>query len=274
MRAPALLALIVLAPASLPAQDVLLRFRPPAGRVATSAMVTEMVMRGGPMAGFVTHPDSPMTRVTAFQTSTVTAVGDGEFTEEQTIDSARMEFPAAPHLAAMVEQMGDLMAGTSTVSRMSTRGRLLAVQMTPSPALAQMMSAMGQGGGPLTMGTSQVSSPSFWLLPEDAVRVGATWRDSVVVALDSSGVAGGEFRMAATYQLRAHQDGVATIGFDGVYAVSGPDLPPGVSFVVTGEVRLDLARGRLAAMTMEMTGSVPLPPGEVPIEVRTRIVAQ
>ncbi len=279
----AVLLLVALAPANgLPAQDVLLRMRPPQGQVTRYLMTVETYVRGGPMAQMAPDPDTPFARMTGWNTSTVTAAGADVYTERVVIDSVRMEFPAAPQLAQMMGQMGDLMTGTVTESRMSSRGKVLAAEFTPSPALRDMMAQMGAAPGStgqmgLGGGAERLNLPSFWLLPERPVRVGSVWRDSMTVALDSievEGGSGGVMRFAAEFTLRAMKGRVAVIGVDGTLGMSGADLPTGLAFTITGEVQLDLAAGRAASIAMEMEGSTPTPMGEMPMTIRTTMTAR
>ncbi|MDH3497769.1 MAG: hypothetical protein OER21_13495 [Gemmatimonadota bacterium] len=276
----AVLLLAALASANcLAAQDVLLRMRPPQGQVTHYLMTVETFVRGGPMAEMAPDPDTPFARMTGWNTSTVTAVAADGYTERVVIDSVRLEFPAAPQLAQMMGQMGDLMAGTVTESRMSSRGKVLGADFTPSPALRDMMGQMGAAPGSAGQmgiggGAERLNLPSFWLLPEAPVRVGAVWRDSMTVALDSTGVGSGAMRFAAAFTLRAMQGRVAVVGVDGTLGMSGAELPTSLAFTITGEVRLDLAAGRAASIAMEMDGSTPTPMGEMPMTIRTTMTAR
>lgn len=278
MRALVLLVAALPAAGRLPAQEVLLRIRPPQGQVTQYLMTVEAYVRGGPMAEMAPDPTVPFSRMTAWNTSTVSSATAGEYTERVVIDSARMEFPAMPQMGAMVGQIADLMAGTETRSRVSSRGKVLDTEFTPSPALRDMMAQMGMapgGAGQMGMGgTERLNLPSFWLLPERPVRVGSTWRDSMTVTLDSAGVAGGAMQFAAAFTLRALEGRTAVIGVDGTLGMSGPGIPAGTMFAITGEVRLDLAAGRPANFTMEMDGSMPTPNAAIAMTIRTTMTAR
>lgn len=268
MRAAAVLAALLAATPTLSAQEVLLRMRPRQGQVTHYLMTAEMFMRGGPLTEMAADPDAPFMRLTGWTTATVTGGGTDEYTERQVIDSARVAFPAMPQMEQMMAQMGDLMSGTETEMRMTSRGRVLAVHVRPSPAMEEMVSGMGRTMPGMGMGTDQLASSSFWLLPERAVRVGDSWRDSMRVALDSAAGMGAAMTVAATYTLRGMDGSVARIGFAGAYTMSVPAQPADMTFDVTGEIRLDLDAGRIVGTEMEMKGTAPTQVGAVPLEMR------
>jgi len=267
MRSLIVFGLAVAAPLS--AQDVLLRMKPPQGQVTHYLMGVETFMKGGPMAQMMTDTTVPFMRMTGWITNTVTAAAGDEFTLNQVLDSAQIASPAMPQLEQMMGQMTGLMKGTETISRMTSRGRMMAVQVNLPAALKSMMAA--QGGREMDMGSGANSGTmsSFVLLPERPVRVGTSWQDSMTVSLDSAGAAGAKATFAATFTLKRMEGRVAVIGVDGTYRMVGGPVPGGATFTLTGETRLDVDAGRATAMTAEMNGSAPTPMGEMPMKVKT-----
>jgi len=271
MRSLIVVGLAVAAPLS--AQEVLLRMKPPQGQVTRYLMGVETYMKGGPMAQMMTDTTAPFMRMTAWMTNTVTVAAGDEFTLNQVMDSVRIASPAMPQMEQMMGQATDMMKGTATVSRMTSRGRMTAVQVILPPALKSMMA--GQAGAmDLGGGANSNNMSSFVLLPERPVRVGASWRDSMTVSLDSAGAAGATATFAATFTLKRMEGRVAVIGVDGTFRLAGGPLPGGASFTLTGETKLDVDAGRATAMAVEMNGSAPTPMGEMPMKVKTTMTQQ
>lgn len=272
MRTAFVIAATLAAATPLSAQ-VLLRMTPPDGQVTHYELTTETFVKGGQFAQMMADSNAPFMRVAAWQTSTVSATGAGEFTMTQVVDSARAEYPAMPQMAQMTPQVGEMMKGTKTVSRMTDRGRVVSVDVTLSPGLEQLR-AQAAGGG-MGMGRSEGRSnlSSFWLLPPNPVRVGDTWRDSMSVALDSAGPSPTTMSFAGAYTLTRMEGRTAVIGITGTLTTSGGTLASPLAFKVTGEAQLDLDAGRATAVTTDMTGSAPSPMGEVPMEVRMTMKA-
>jgi hypothetical protein len=254
-------------------QEVLLRMKPPQGQVTHYLMGVETYMKGGPMAQMVTDSNAPFMRMTAWMTNTVTAAAGDEFTLNQVMDSVRIASPAMPQMEQMMGQMTDMMKGTATVSRMTSRGRMMAVQVILPPAFKSMMGAQG-GAMDMGGGANSNNISSFVLLPERPVRVGASWRDSMTVSMDSAGAAGATASFAATFTLKRMEGRVAVIGVDGTFRLAGGPMPGGASFALTGETKLDVDAGRATAMTVEMNGSAPTPMGEMPMKLKTTMTQQ
>jgi hypothetical protein len=260
----------------LPAQEILLRLRPPQGQVTQYNMVMDMYMQGGPMAQMAADPNAPFMRMTMWMTNTVTAATQDEFTLNQLMDSVRAESPAMPQMSQMFSQVGEMMSGTTTIQRTTSRGRVVGMEVKFTQAMQDMMKAAG--ANPMAgMGGGNNTNPlqSFWLLPEHPVRVGASWRDSMTVMLDSAGMAGGKVDYAATFTLLRMEGQVAVIGIDGTLITSGAQLPAPLRFALAGDARLDLAGGRVMATTADMTGTVPIMPGtETPMKMHLAITAK
>jgi hypothetical protein len=255
------------------AQEVLLRMKPPQGQVTHYLMGVETYMKGGPMAQMVTDSNAPFMRMTAWMTNTVTAAAGDEFTLKQVMDSVRMASPAMPQMEQMMGQVTEMMKGTETVSRMTSRGRMTGLQVILPPALKSMMGAQG-GAMDLGGGTNNNNMSSFVLLPERPVRVGSSWRDSMTVSLDSAGAAGASATFAATFTLKRMEGRVAVIGVDGTFRTAGGAMPGGASFTLTGEAKFDVDAGRATAMTVELNGTAPTPMGELPMKVKTTMTQQ
>jgi hypothetical protein len=271
MRSAIVLALLTAAPLS--AQEVLLRLRPPQGQVTPYVMTMEMWMKGGPMAQMTTDTVSPFMRMTAWMTNSVTAAAPEEFTMSQAMDSVRVETPAMPAMAPMMGQMGDMMTGTKTITRSTSRGQVKTMEVELSPAMLDMIKASGQS--PSAMGgVNNNPLQQFYLLPERPVRVGASWRDSMTVAMDSAGMAGGTMTYAATFTLRRMEGQVAVIGIDGRVVIAGGPLPAPTTMTITGDTRLDLTSSRMTSTAVDMSGTVPAGPmGEVPMKMHLTIAA-
>jgi len=271
MRSLIVFGLAVAAPLS--AQEVLLRMKPPQGQVTHYLLDVETYMKGGPMAQMMTDTTAPFMRMSTWVTNTVTAAAGDEFTLNQVMDSVHMASPAMPQLEQMMGQMTDMMKGMETVSRMTSRGRMMAFQVNLPPALKSMMGAQG-GAMDMGGGANSNSMSSFVLLPERPVRVGASWQDSMTVSLDSAGAAGAKATFTATFTLKRMEGRVAVIGVDGTFRTAGGPVPGGVSFTLTGETRLDVDAGRATAMAVEMNGTAPTPMGELPMKIKTTMAQQ
>jgi len=269
MRVFACLVATMMVAGPVSAQGVLLRINPPQGQVTHHLMVVETYMKGGPMAQMAADTSLPFMRMHGWQSSTVTAASGEEHTVTQVIDSMRVESPGMPQMAAMIGQVGDMMKGLKTVTRMTSRGQVTSLNVTLPPAAQALAGAqggaMGMGGG-----TGPTMS-SFVLLPERPVRVGGTWRDSMTVALDSAGVSGGAAKFVATFTLKAMEGRVAVIALDGVLTMSGTSMPADMALTLTGEEKLDLDAGRVTAVTTEMSGTAPTAMGDVPMRVTLTI---
>jgi hypothetical protein len=264
--------LVVAGPLS--AQEVLLRLRPPQGQVTPYLMTMEMWMKGGPMAGMITDTISPFMRMTAWMTSRVTAAAQEEFTMSQSMDSVSVETPAMPQMAGMMGNMGDMMKGTTTVLRSTSRGQVKSMDVELSQAMKDMMRAAGQspGGG---MPGNQNPLQQFLLFPEAPVRVGSSWRDSMTVAMDSAGMAGAKMTYAATFTLRRMDGQVAVIGIDGKITVGGGQMPSASTMNLAGDTRLDLASSKMLSTAVDMSGTVSAGGmGEMPMKMKMSIVAK
>jgi hypothetical protein len=254
------------------AQNVLLRIRPPSGQVTRYVVALETFMHGGPMAQVATDSTQPFMRMRGWVTTSVTAADGEEHTLNQVLDSAQVESPAMPQMTAMMGQMGTMMRGMTTITRMTSRGRVTALDMKLPPALEAAAAAAGAGPMGLSGGAGGLSS--FVLLPERPVRVGSSWRDSMSVQLDSADAAGGMASFAATFTLTRLEGRVAVIGIDGTLSMPGGPTSAAVSLEQRGETTLDLDGGRVTAMILEMKGTAPSPMGGIPMRMTLTMTRQ
>jgi hypothetical protein len=270
MRALIVVSLVMAGPLS--AQEVLLRLRPSQGQVTPYFMTMEMWMKGGPMAQMVTDTVSPFMRMNMWMTGRVTDAAPDEFTLRQSIDSVLVESPAMPQMNQMMGQMNDMMRGTATVTRSTSRGQVQSMEVELSQGMKDMMRNAGQVPGAMS---NNNPLQQFWMLPEGPVRVGSSWRDSVNVTLDSAGMAGGKLTYAATFTLRRMEGQTAVIGIDGRMVMTAPQMPAPMTMNIAGDTRLDLAASRMTSTTADMDGTVPAGPmGEMPMKMRLTITAR
>lgn len=269
-----LVALVAASPPALTAQEVLLRMKPPQGQVTRYLLVSETFLDGGPMAAMAADPEAPFMRMRMSQTWTVTASAGDEFTVRQVVDSAGVETPAMPQMEATMSQVGEMLRGFESVTRMTGRGEILSAELTVPPAMKSMMESQGAGlgAGSIGMGGNAGNMPGYVLLPVDPVRVGSTWRDSVTMNLDWAGLSGVSSSFAVTYALKRLVGRVAVIGVDGTLAGGPPSMAS--NFTATGEVELDLDAGRATRMRMDMSGVVSAATDEIPMRMRTTMIIQ
>jgi hypothetical protein len=149
------------------------------------------------------------------------------------------------------------MRGMTTVMRMNARGKLYGVQVQTAGS-----APMGGPGGRGMMNNSG-SRPVF-ALPEQPVRVGQSWTDSTT--FEEGGTV---TNMLATYRLeRIESRGSARVAVLSINGTSASRTPQGSMIMsVTGEVSLDASNNRLAAVMMEMSGTMASPRGDVPVRM-------
>jgi hypothetical protein len=249
------------------AQTVLLRFNPPAGQTGRYRVVAETYMTGGQMAAMMTDPSQPLTRMTMYQTRTVTSVQGDQFTVRETTDSVNAEFPAMPQMAMGAGAMTEMLRGMVTEQVMTTRGRVVSQQIVSGGP--QGMPGMGRGGRgamPGMGGGRQDNNQMMVVLPERPVRVGDTWADSMV----TSGEGGGS-TIRATFRLERMDGPVAVIGMRGTMSTA---MGPGGSMTMdmTGEIRLHTVSSRLMGYRMDASGSGQGQMGDM--QMRIHVVAE
>lgn len=184
-RSIAPFALLALAAAPLPAQEpVLLRLGGTVGRTEHHrVVVTAFVSAAG--AG---ESLGALTRVASYRTLTLDSVHGDTLTFTVRVDSTRLEGPAEPEVAAMLEAAAARGPSTLTV-RMDARGRML-----------RAASGAGSGAAPLPGSPGGLTDvgPGL-LLPAGPVRPGDTWIDTIPLPLPEE--AGGPTRMRVESRL-------------------------------------------------------------------------
>ncbi len=256
-------------------QPVLLRLTGSQGQVTKYQTVVETFMQGGPMAAMGGDTSQPFQRMTLFNTRTLTSVVADTLVYTEVIDSARMEMPAMPQAAAFAGNIAQQMRGTTTVTKMDRRARILDTEMTGGPMAG--MAAQGRGGpgapggpgarrgmgGGMGGGGGNQGRNMVFVLPAGPVRPGDTWADSMVIE-GEQGQPGTTFR--ATFRLERMEGRVAIISING--SMDMPMQGSVTSMATTGEFRLDLADGKLGNMTMNMSGTARTQMGEMPMRIQ------
>ena len=247
--------------ASARGQDVLLRVGGQPGLSVKYQSLVETFM-GGAMAQMMGSGDTtqPFMRRTAFMTRTVTAVSGDTITMTETTDSAHIETPANPQMATMMQNAAG--SGQVVTTKMNDRGIVYSTDMQMAGGQGGMGGGRGQGGG---MGRSQ---RAMFSLPKNAVHVGDTWTDTLIVPASTQDEP--TSTMVATYNLkRVDQQGgdrVAVVGMTGTISTSGGQAPP-QQLSMNGEYQLNVTARHLAGMTMQMSGTVQTPRGAIPMRM-------
>jgi len=263
--------LLALAATAAGAQEpVLLRIGGQPGRANRYQTVMETFMRGGPMAAMM-NPDTnvPFSRMTMQSTRTLTAVTGDTLNFSEVIDSAAMEMPAMPQMAAMMGGVAGMMKGRTTVTRMDNRGRIFSTEVTGG-AMAGMGGGPGgpggRGGRGGMMGGGNNNRPAPFILPAQPVRPGESWTDSTSFGgngTDPAVSVRGTFKLERVEQLGGSR--VAVVSWNGTMTTTGPMGAQVMN--VLGEIHIDLGAQRLASMDMHMSGTVQTPQGEVPMRM-------
>lgn len=250
-------------------ESVLLRVGGQVGQTNHYQTVMNMFVSGGPMAAMGGDTSQPMTRMTMNTTRTLESVTGDTLTFNETVDSAKMESPAMPQMAAMMGGVANRMRGQVTTTKMDGRARIFSAEV--QRANGGDAGANGAGGGAGRgrgmggMGGGNNQRPMF-LLPEQPVRIGQTWQDSVIIP--GQGMEGPS-NLLATYKLdRVDTRGgtrIAVVTMDGTMATSAAAGPQRWS--VRGQFQIDLTAGRLAAFDMTMTGTANMQGQEVPVRM-------
>lgn len=234
-------------------QRYLLRLAPAQGYVSRYTVMMEMFITGGPMAATL-DTAQPMMRMSFHFTRTVIgAVGD-TITSQEAVDSATVDFPAVPQMAAMSGQVGEMMRGMTTEERATTRGRVI------SHRVIRMSPALQQAGGVSQIGGS--NNDMAILFPEQPVAVGESWTDSTSMQTEA-----GRMEVVGTYRLDRVSGNVATLSFTGTIRSGEPGAMATMS--TSGGFAVDLGRGTLLSLNMTAGGSISTQGMEMP--VRTRI---
>jgi hypothetical protein len=247
------------------------------------------------MAMMAADTTLPTFRVHTYTARTLAAVAGDTLTYSEVVDSAQFEAPAMPQMAMMAGQMAGSMRGMTTVTKMDSRGRVLAIEVTPAPgAMGGPMGGvmggppmaggpgggMGGGrgrGGPMGGMFGGRGQRAFFLLPAQPVRPGDTWTDSMTVADSSGGMAIPPATLRATFRLeRLERRGgsqIAVISMNGTLTSASPQGQSTMTMNTAGEIQVDLTASRLASLTMESNGTVASPQGEMPMRMRITMQA-
>lgn len=245
------------------AQDpVYLRLGGAVGQTNKYQTQVDVFLRG-PMASSDTTV--PSMRTVRYSTRTVNAVSGDTVTLVEVVDSARIESPGMPQMAAMMGNQAAAMRGVTTTTRMDSRGRLLSVETGNTlPGGEAPPTADPNARGMRMPGRNQ---RAIYVLPERAVRPGDTWTDSVITA--GAGPTDGPTNYLATYKLeRVEQRGdfrVAVVSMAGNMVTNSPNGPQ--TMAVVGEMAYDITGRRLVNMTMNMSGVMPTPRGDMPMKM-------
>lgn len=243
-------------------QPVLLRLNARKGQVNHYQAVVETYMQGGPMASMSTDTTQPFQRTTLFQTRTCTDIVADTLVFTEVIDSARIEMPAMPQAAQFAGAMAARLSGMTTTTKMDRRARVYDSEVAGGPAAMAGGQRGGAGGGRRGMGGGGSSGRNMvYILPANPVRPGDSWSDSMVIRSDS----GQASTFRATFRLERVERQVATISMTG--SVDMPVQGTTATMNTTGQLQLDLERGRLGGMQMTMVGEMPTQMGNVPMRM-------
>jgi len=227
------LALALLAPPALSAQQVVLRIAPPEGQVSLYHIETHTAidMTQGSMDA------AAVMRMTA----TVTAATDTERTIRTVVDSFTINAPGIP-MPAMPN-----IVGSATTIRMTTRGRVLETTYS-DPALTQAFGGMA--------GPQGSSFQAGMTLPEGPVSPGHEWSDSSTISTDGGQI--GTVTVVThthyTFEGLSRRAGarIATIGITGTVTQSNAMMTSEGTMRGTMEFDLDAGRWITNQMTVEM----------------------
>ena len=267
--------LTLIAGAARAQEPILLRISGQAGQFNRYQTVMETFIRGGQMAAMMS-PDTtlPFSRMRMFSTRTLMSASGDTLNFQEVVDSAAMETPAMPQMAAMMSGAAAQLRGRTTATKMDSRGRVFSTEVTGGMAMGGPGGPGGPGGGPGMggrggrggMGGRNNATP--FILPAQAVRPGDTWSDSTTVTGNGADqptvTVQGNFKLDRVDQHPGSQ--VAVITWTGTMTTTTPQGPQVMN--VVGEIDVDMTAHRLAAMKMTMTGSVQTPQGEVPMRIQ------
>jgi hypothetical protein len=226
------------------------------------------------------NPDTnvPFSRMTMQSTRTLTAVTGDTLNFSEVVDSAAMEMPAMPQMAAMMGGVAGMMKGRTTVTKMDNRGRIFSAEVTGG-AMAGMGGPGGggmggPGGGPggrggrggMMGGGGNNNRPAPFILPAQPVRPGDSWTDSTSFgggAMDPAVTVRGTFKLERVEQRGGSR--VAVVTWNGTMTTTTPQGAQVMNAV--GQIGIDLSAQRLASLDMMMSGTVPTPQGDVPMRM-------
>ncbi len=220
-----------------------LRFRPPAGQVTHTEMLTRMTMTQ--QIGDMQAPSMAMPEMRIVMTTTVDDVSDdgsitttAEFTDTSVDDEPGVN----PMMRQEMQNMLRSMRGTTVQSTVTDRGIVLAAEMdlpdTVDPAMRLQMEGLASS-------LEQFASP----VPDEAVGIGAKW--TVRSTLTDHGMT---IEQTATFTLRSKNGDELELDVEMEQTapqqnVDNPGLPPGATMELIrlstegkGRTRLNLAQ--------------------------------
>ena len=154
---------LALAPAARAQDAVMLRLDPPVGQVSRYRVKIQLWFRGRmPQADTSLPTFVHITHIT----QTVGSVEGDVRVITAVIDSSRMDFPGAGGMGQLGQLAGDMLRGQTTTTRVDARGRVLSVEVAPSPNLPPMLA------GPMGDATRGLGRRGEVSLPTRRVRVG------------------------------------------------------------------------------------------------------
>ncbi len=238
------------APGALASDAVLLRLGGRLGESRRYRRSVESYMHLGP--GDVPTTDSirPMFRVIQYTTQTVTAVSGDTIVTTLATDSGHIEMPGSFQAPPQFGRLDAIIRGLTITTRMDRRGRVFSSETKGSAQAEEGLSLARQFAGPLD--TAGRGTSAYQHLPENPVRVGDTWTDTVSFPLAQAA----QGRAVATYRLERIETGqggrVAVISFEVAIPpimVPGPIQGSSGAMHVVGEERLEVDSGWIVNMT-------------------------
>lgn len=257
---------LALAPAARAQDAIMLRLDPPVGQVSRYRMEIQSWVRGRMLQADTSLPT--LVHI-IYETQTVGSADGDVRVITMVIDSSRMDAPGMGGLGQLGQNVGDMLRGATTTTRVDARGRVLSVEVAPNPNLPPMLA--GQIGG----ATRSLGRRHGVSLPMQLVHAGESWTDSLNTELGGGRGAPSEAMTSVTYRLeRIERQGasqLAVISWNGTMSSTLADQASGttVSGSMSGEFVVDVSAGRLARMTTEANGQVESQAGgQMPIRTR------
>lgn len=221
----------------------------------------DVFVRGGPMA-MSSDTTLPMSRITTFTTRQVSTVTGDTVTFGDVVDSATIETPAMPAMAAQMGNFAANLRGQTTTTKMDPRGKVVSI-VVQNPNAGMM-----GGGRGMMRNVPGRNQRAMFVFPERAIRVGDTWSDSMLIA--ATAPEEGPTNFLASFKLEGIEmiSGVrvASVSFNGTMATNGPNGPQLMSSA--GAFQFDVNGRRVASFTMTLTGTMPTPQGDIPVKIQ------
>jgi len=259
------------------AQDaILLRLNPAAGQVIRMRADMDAWLRTPLFAGADTT--QPTAQVTSFITRIITSPDAQQIELTDHTDSSTFDFPAMRGMMPAAGS-GDLLRGMRTMSRLDPRARSVATMVVEAPNLPTGMPALIRGVQGLTVAIARLTTVS---LPEQPVRPGDTWTDSLtfdlanVPGLTGVGVVGaGTGQATMRFERIEHRFGarIAVITAVATANAGAGDAAQAATLNIsaTSTVDLDLDAGRFVRSETLLAGPLVTRLGVIPVRVRATL---